>query len=59
MNEAPRTVQQYIDQAPAWPDGTPTVFVPILPTTRRGMGAWITSLFRIETTGTSLETLDR
>ena len=29
MNEAPRTVQQYIDQAPAWPDGTPTVFVPM------------------------------
>ena len=29
MNEVPRTVQQYIDQAPAWPDGTPTVFVPM------------------------------
>lgn len=29
MNEAPRTVQQYIDQSPAWPDGTPTVFVPM------------------------------
>ena len=29
MNEAPRTVQQYIDQSPAWPDGTPTVFIPL------------------------------
>jgi MFS family permease len=25
----PRTVQAYIDQTPAWPDGTPTVYVPL------------------------------
>ena len=29
MNEPPRTVQQYIDQSPTWPDGTPTVFIPM------------------------------
>ena len=29
MTEPPRTVQSYIDQTPAWPDGTPTVFVPM------------------------------
>src|SRR5579871_4016300 len=25
----PRTVQSYIDQTPFWPDGTPTVYVPM------------------------------
>jgi len=29
MTEPPRTVQSYIDQAPAWPDGTPTDFIPM------------------------------
>jgi len=29
MTEPPRTVQGYIDQTPAWPDGTPTDFVPM------------------------------
>jgi MFS family permease len=29
MNEQPRTVQSYIDQTPFWPDGTPTVGVPM------------------------------
>lgn len=29
MTEPPRTVQSYIDQAPAWPDGTPTGFIPM------------------------------
>src|SRR3982751_748922 len=29
MTEPPRTVQSYIDQTPAWPDGTPTDFVPM------------------------------
>jgi MFS family permease len=29
MTEPPRTVQSYIDQTPFWPDGTPTVFVPM------------------------------
>jgi MFS family permease len=29
MTELPRTVQSYIDQTPAWPDGTPTDFVPM------------------------------
>jgi MFS transporter, putative metabolite transport protein len=29
MTEAPRTVQSYIDQTPAWPDGTPTDFIPM------------------------------
>jgi MFS transporter, putative metabolite transport protein len=29
MTEPPRTVQSYIDQTPAWPDGTPTDFIPM------------------------------
>lgn len=29
MTEPPRSVQSYIDQTPYWPDGTPTVFVPM------------------------------
>ncbi|MGH8732389.1 MAG: MFS transporter, partial [Burkholderiales bacterium] len=29
MTELPRTVQSYIDQTPAWPDGTPTDFIPM------------------------------
>ena len=29
MTEPPRTVQGYIDQTPAWPDGTPTDFIPM------------------------------
>jgi putative MFS transporter len=29
MTEPPRTVQSYIDQAPSWPDGTPTGFIPM------------------------------
>ena len=29
MTEPPRSVQSYIDQTPFWPDGTPTVFVPM------------------------------
>lgn len=29
MTDPPRTVQSYIDQAPAWPDGTPTDFIPM------------------------------
>ncbi len=29
MSEPPRTVQSYIDQTPAWPDGTPTDFIPM------------------------------
>jgi MFS transporter, putative metabolite transport protein len=29
MTEPPRTVQSYIDQTPAWPDGTPTNFIPM------------------------------
>jgi putative MFS transporter len=29
MTEPPRTVQSYIDQAPSWPDGTPTGFIPL------------------------------
>ncbi len=29
MTNPPRTVQSYIDQAPAWPDGTPTDFIPM------------------------------
>src|SRR5258708_23409524 len=29
MTEPPRSVQSYIDQTPSWPDGTPTVFVPM------------------------------
>jgi MFS transporter, putative metabolite transport protein len=29
MSEQPRSVQSYIDQTPYWPDGTPTVFVPM------------------------------
>lgn len=29
MTEPPRSVQSYIDQTPAWPDGTPTGFIPM------------------------------
>ncbi|HZX86147.1 MAG TPA: MFS transporter [Reyranella sp.] len=29
MTEPPRSVQSYIDQTPAWPDGTPTDFIPM------------------------------
>src|SRR5262245_1572873 len=29
MTELPRTVQNYIDQTPAWPDGTPTHVIPM------------------------------
>jgi MFS transporter, putative metabolite transport protein len=29
MTELPRTVQNYLDQTPAWPDGTPTGFIPM------------------------------
>lgn len=29
MTEPSRSVQSYIDQTPSWPDGTPTVFVPM------------------------------
>src|SRR6185436_4928722 len=29
MTEPLRTVQSYIDQTPAWPDGTPTGFIPL------------------------------
>jgi MFS family permease len=29
MTELPRSVQSYIDQTPAWPDGTPTGFIPM------------------------------
>jgi MFS family permease len=28
-DSGPRSVQAYIDQTPAWPDGTPTVYVPL------------------------------
>ena len=28
---APRTVQDYIDETPSWPDGTPTVSTPMTP----------------------------
>jgi putative MFS transporter len=29
MTDLPRSVQSYIDQTPAWPDGTPTGFIPM------------------------------
>jgi MFS family permease len=29
MTEPPRSVQSYLDQTPAWPDGTPTGFIPM------------------------------
>lgn len=29
MINEPRSVQSYIDQTPSWPDGTPTIFVPM------------------------------
>ncbi|MFZ5778763.1 MAG: MFS transporter [Pseudomonadota bacterium] len=29
MSDQPRSVQSYIDQTPYWPDGTPTVYVPM------------------------------
>ncbi|WP_421994860.1 MFS transporter [Reyranella sp.] len=38
MTEQPRTVQSYIDQTPFWPDGTPTVFIPM---TRMQWRIWV------------------
>lgn len=76
MTEPPRTVQSYIDQTPAWPDGkvgavlTAFLFPVLLADAgihfllsvliaSSLLGAWITSQFRIETTGVSLERIGR
>jgi hypothetical protein len=55
MTEPPRTVQSYIDQTPASPDGTPTDFL----IATSVLGAWITWQFRIETTGVPSSILPR